>query len=252
VTDAQVEAIDASISSFSLSLPPDKREALRPDGTVDEVLLVAQLLLNWAAISLHRPRSTLTFVRNHYKTTCTRAESTGLPALAYSTHTAKALRAANAITNLASIQRPISFSTPVLVCGITCAATVHLPAYAMMDRPDQASAIKERLQLSISALGAFGEVWPRAAIAKSQIAKFAREVITTPCLYYDSTGRDMVPQITTDADSIPQIENLTPFDNDTWMENMLQVEEHGTGLGLGLGLDACELLDEGSLARIAG
>merc|ERR1711939_1154926 len=134
VTDPQVEAIDASITNYFLSLPPTKREVIGQCGLVDENLLVAHLLINWAAISLHRPRSSLTFIRNHYRTTCTRAEAAGLPALAYSSHTAKALRAANNIVNLATVQHSMINAPPVLMCGITTAATVHLPAYSLVLR----------------------------------------------------------------------------------------------------------------------
>ncbi|KIX06284.1 uncharacterized protein Z518_04259 [Rhinocladiella mackenziei CBS 650.93] len=223
VTDPQVEAIDTSISNFLLSLPLDKREIMRHDGTVDECLLVAHLVINWAAIGLHRPRSTLTFIRNHYRTTCTRAEAAGLPALTYASHTAKALRAANAITDLASVRRHVANCTPVLMCGITTAATVHLPAYAIVDRPDQATAIKERLQLGISALASFGEIWPRASIAKGQVAKFAREVLMKPNVCVDSTGPGMMPKISTEP--MPQLEYEVPFNNDVWMENLIQAEQ---------------------------
>jgi len=223
VTDPQVEAIDASISNFTLSLPIDKREVIRPDGSVDECLVNVHLLINWAAIALHRPRSTLTFIRNHYRTTCTKAEAAGLPALAYSSHTAKALRAANAIINLASIHSDFTSCSPTLMCGITTAATVHLPAYAIVDRPDQAVAIKERLQLGISALGSFGEIWPRATIAKGQVAKFAREVLMKPNVCVDSTGPGLMPRITTD--SMPQLEYEMPYNNEVWMENLIQAEE---------------------------
>ncbi|ETN45593.1 uncharacterized protein HMPREF1541_09425 [Cyphellophora europaea CBS 101466] len=189
ITDHQVEAIDASISNFTLSLPQDKRDVIPdPDGFVDETLLMAHMLINWAAILVHRPRSTLTFIRNHYATICTRVEAAGLPALAYASHTSKTLRAANTIINLATVQRPITYCTPSMVCGITTAATVHLPAYAIADTPGHATAIKERLQLGISALGRFAEIWPRASIAKSQVASFAREVLTRPSVCVDSTA----------------------------------------------------------------
>lgn len=221
VTDPQVEAIDASISNFFLSLPQEKREVILHDGTVDENLLVAHLVINWAALGLHRSRSTLTFIRNHYRTTCTRAEAAGLPALTYASHTAKALRAANNLTNLATIQRPLSYCTPVLMCALTAAATVHLPAYAIVDRADQALAIKERLQLIISALGSFGQIWPRAMVARGQVAKFAREVLTKPNLSLDSTSSsDIVPQL--DSEALPQLAYQLPFNNDLWIEQLLQ------------------------------
>ncbi|KAI9873559.1 MAG: hypothetical protein M1823_007891, partial [Watsoniomyces obsoletus] len=81
ITDPQVEAVDASISSFLLSLPPSKREVTSLDGHTDETLLMAHMVINWASILIHRPRSSLTFIRNHYKTICThRFSAAGLPA----------------------------------------------------------------------------------------------------------------------------------------------------------------------------
>jgi len=223
ITDPQVEAIDASISSFLLSLPAAKREPVRPDGTVDECLLLAHLVINWASISLHRPRSTLTFIRNHYKTACTKPEAAGLPALAYAAHTAKAIRAANNITNLVTIQRPLGHSTPFLMCGVSAAATVHLPAFSIADRPDQAVAIRERLQLCVSALGSFGEIWPRAATVKGQVAQFARETLTNPGWCVGSPVAAL--PIGSDAVDAPtEIECEMPINNDVWMDTLLQDE----------------------------
>ncbi|KIW24221.1 uncharacterized protein PV07_09949 [Cladophialophora immunda] len=242
VTDPQVEGIDAAISNLLLSLPMDKREVVRNDGTIDECLLIAHLVIHWAAICLHRPRSTLTFIRNHYRTTCTKAEAAGLPALAYTSHTAKALRAANAITNLASIQTDVKMCSPVLMCGLTTAATVHLPAYAIVDTPDQAVAIKERLQLSISALGSFGEVWPRATIAKGQVAKFAREVLTKPNVYVDSTVPGMIPRV---SEPVPQLEYQMPFNNESWMDNLIQAEQD-------IEAPSCPVFDTFAMAQTQG
>ncbi len=221
VTDPQVEGIDAAISNLLISLPMEKREVVRSDGSIDECLFIAHLVIHWAAICLHRPRSTLTFIRNHYRTTCTKAEAAGLPALAYTSHTAKALRAANAITQLAGIQPDVKMCSPVLMCGLTTAATVHLPAYAIVDTPDQALAIKERMQLCVTALGAYGEVWPRATVAKTQVAKFAREVLTKPNVYVDCTASHMIPRA---SEPVAQLEypQMPAFDNGAWMDNLIQ------------------------------
>lgn len=245
VTDPQVEAIDATISNYFFSLPLDKREVIRQDDRIDQSLAVAHLIVNWAAILLHRPRSTLTFIRNHYRTTCTRAEAAGLPALAYSSHTAKALRAANNIVNLATIQKSMAFSSPTLMCGITTAATVHLPAYAIVDRPDQAGAIKERLQLGISALASFGEIWPRAMIAKGQVAKFAREVLTKPNVCVDSTGPGMIPRIA--QEPMPQLQYDMPYDNEMWMENLIGAEQDVVVDGAN-----CPVFDQFAMSNVPG
>jgi len=117
----------------------------------------------------------------------------------------------------------MAYCSPTMMCGITTAATVHLPAYAIVDRPDQAVAIKERLQVGISALAALGQIWPRAMIAKGQVAKFAREVLTKPNVCVDSTGSGMIPRIVPDA--MPQLQYEEPFNNDLWMQNLIQSEQ---------------------------
>ena len=237
ITDPQVEAIDASISNFFLSLPPSKREVVEIDGSVDEPLLMAHMLINWSSILLHRPRSTLTFIRNHYATVCTKREAASMPALAYASHTSKTLRAANAIISLASIQRPLAFCTPCLMCGITTAAVVHLPAYAIAEDNSQAVAIKERLQLGISALGRFSEIWSRAAIAKSQIAAFAREVLTKPNVSVDSTGIGVIPSAKSSSQlqdlELPGSQALLEYNmfmnsDDHWTEIMDQSDSYGS------------------------
>lgn len=172
VTNAQVETIDASIQSFLLSLPPQLREVVENDGKVDEDLFAAHMIIQWASIALHRPRSNLTFVRNHYGTACSSQESVGIPALSFRSHTAKAIRAANAISKLAAIQTPPALHMPCFACAIALSATVHLPAYTLQENKNE---IRERLHLSISALAAIGEVWPLASIVQTQVAQFARD-----------------------------------------------------------------------------
>lgn len=90
-------------------------------------------------------------------------------------------------------------------------------------RPDDSH--QERLQLGISALAAFGEIWPRASIAKGQVARFAREILLKPDVCVDSTGPEQMPRITTETTNFAQIEYEAPFNNDIWMDNLLQAEE---------------------------
>jgi hypothetical protein len=172
VTNAQVETIDASIQSFLLSLPPLFREVVEHEGKVDEVLFTTHMIIHWASIALHRPRSNLTFLRNHYRTACSSEEPISMPALSFQSHAAKAIRAANAISKLTAIQTAPALHTPCFACVIALSATVHLPAYTMQSNQSE---IKERLHLSVSALAAIGEVWPLASTVRAQVAQFARE-----------------------------------------------------------------------------
>ena len=67
-SDEQVEGLDTNLASFALSLPPNKRHIVERGGTVDEVLFSTHNIIDCALIMLHRPRSSLPFIRNHYPT----------------------------------------------------------------------------------------------------------------------------------------------------------------------------------------
>jgi len=65
-------------------------------------------------------------------------------------------------------------------------------------------------------------VWPRASIAKGQVAKFAREVLTKPNVYVDCTASHMIPRA---SEPVPQLEYQMPtFNNESWMDNLIQAE----------------------------
>ncbi|KAL9114837.1 MAG: hypothetical protein Q9227_001080 [Pyrenula ochraceoflavens] len=190
-----VAAADASLHSYLLSLPPSKRDLIPMNSSpvsatsnssntnqsnapnVDEILFASHTSLHVALISLHRPRSNLTFIQNHYPNRChPSATPTALPLQSYDTHRAKALQAANAITTATSLHVPLLRHSPCFICEIAQAAIVYLPAYIMETDRRTADSIKQRLQLLVNALNTIGEVWALAKDVKRQIAFFAKEM----------------------------------------------------------------------------
>jgi hypothetical protein len=216
VMNAQVETIDASIQSFLLSLPLHFREVVENDGKVDEVLFTAHMIIQWASIALHRPRSNLTFLRNHYRTACSSEESVGIPALSFQSHAAKAIRAANAISKLTAIQTAPALHTPCFACVIALSATVHLPAYASQTNQSE---IKERLHLSVSALAAIGEVWPLASIVRAQVAQFARETFQAASLPATNTALEEIPTIA-EAPRPEHFDLENMINDDSWLNEL--------------------------------
>lgn len=210
-TSEQVGSLDASLANFFLSLPQNKRSPISLDGRIDEVLFSAQNIIDCAQIMLHRPRSNLVFVRNHYPTPCTRQESIGSPISPYEIHTSKAVKAANSLSSAAALRSPLAMHSPCFVCAIAMAAVVHLPAYSMETNLERASAIKERLQLSISALNSISEVWPTAGAAKLQISQFAREIFA---------GRAAAVGHEQSAQQIQQINIESMMDDQTWLDRL--------------------------------
>ena len=216
--DEQVESLDASLANFILSLPPDKRYTIERDGKCDEILFSAHNLIDSALISLHRPRSTLTFIQNHYPTECTRPEAIRAPISAYELHTAKTLKAANSISQAIALRTPLSKHSPCFVCATLLSAIVHLPAYSVEVDMERASAIKERLQLTINALNSIGEVWPMGKAAKAQISQFARDVFAGQAV---AAGRAQV------GAQIQQIDIEAMMEDQTWLDELASLAPGG-------------------------
>lgn len=214
-TSSYVETLDQRLSNFRLSLPGNKKEGLTPNGQVDEVMFGALMTASCAEIALHRPRSSLVYIRNHYPTACTPEETQGLTAVEYRSHDAKAIRAANAITNLLTVPSAPILHTPCFTCALTVATTVQLPAM-VQNRTIEGAAFKDRIQLAINAMGSISEVWPMAIATKSQIASFARDILksgTDPNLLEAALPPQ---QSTTPSDSLSTSQ---PFDEDSYVEN---------------------------------
>jgi hypothetical protein len=226
-SDSEVEAMDASIASWHLSLPRSKRfEAICGlSGDTDEMLFVAHSIISWCSILLHRPRSILVFIKSHYATTCTPSEAITSPSVQHASHTTKAMVAANTIASLASLPRSVEYGSPMFMCMLTTAATVHLPAYAVAESEQTRGAIKERLKVSIAALARISEIWPRASQAKQQVSAFANDVLRQSGDLSDETshlGKD-APISDSIYDAVPGFleMNDSTLWNETWMESLL-------------------------------
>ncbi|CAD0048335.1 unnamed protein product [Aureobasidium pullulans] len=55
----EVQAIDNSLAAWTHYVPPEKRDLISNSGEVDELLFQAHMVIHWATILLHMPRSEL-------------------------------------------------------------------------------------------------------------------------------------------------------------------------------------------------
>jgi Fungal Zn(2)-Cys(6) binuclear cluster domain/Fungal specific transcription factor domain len=189
VRDSAVGTMDGELSNFLLSLPPEKREIIEVDGAVDEVLFNAHMIINWALIFLHRPRSWLSSGPQHYETACTLNAETqqqgsgetgasGPLSDTHAVHTSKAISAASQMLKAASVRTSWKRHTPCFTCAAASAAVVLLPAYALEQDAQRSQALQGRLQLAINSLARIGEVWALARLVKTQITQFAAKIFT--------------------------------------------------------------------------
>ncbi|KMU90387.1 hypothetical protein CIHG_08197 [Coccidioides immitis H538.4] len=164
----QVESIDASIGSWFHHLPNSKRNILGPDGTVDQLLFRAHMIINCALIYLHLPRSNLLSTPTATASIpCARrslciaaASSTNL------THAIKSIKAANDLAALAALRSTIIKQTPFFIS--LCMLREGIQLFAATARPNRPH--RGRLK-------ALNSTWVISRLVMKQIKLVAREVL---------------------------------------------------------------------------
>ncbi|KAK0390836.1 hypothetical protein NLU13_0339 [Sarocladium strictum] len=170
-------AAEAAVSGWLLSLPQDKKDGLKPNGEVDEVMSCALMIIHLAGICLHLPQSPLVFAGD-FKTVCGNDFipcTTDAPKL----HQSAALRSANAIARLLTAHADLRGLSPCFSCAVAYSSVVLLAEYSTQSSP-RPLYLGENLQLELNALQSLGSIWPIAGVVRGQIACFARDVMARP------------------------------------------------------------------------
>ncbi|KAL5338290.1 hypothetical protein BJX70DRAFT_205253 [Aspergillus crustosus] len=173
----QVEAIDARITSFFHHLPESKAEVLRPDGTVDEMMFQATMVMNGTSIYLHFPRSDLlSSPAVAAEVICGHHGPCSIPAFSHHAHAMKAVKAANQISSLASIRMPVVKHTPFFICSLVMSSIVQLAACSVKagQMPDPS---RDRLSLTIGVFKTLANTWAISQSIMRQIKAVARDVM---------------------------------------------------------------------------
>ncbi|KAI9373374.1 hypothetical protein BJX61DRAFT_383922 [Aspergillus egyptiacus] len=173
----QVEAIDARITSFFHHLPESKAELLRADGTVDEMMFQATMVINGTSIYLHFPRSDLlSSPAVAAEVICGHHGPCSIPAFSHHAHAMKAVKAASEISSLASIRMPVVKHTPFFICSLVMSSIVQLAACSVKagQMPDPS---RDRLSLTIGVFKTLANTWAISQSIMRQIKAVARDVM---------------------------------------------------------------------------
>ncbi|PYH99402.1 C6 transcription factor [Aspergillus ellipticus CBS 707.79] len=173
----QVEAIDARITSWFHHLPESKAELLRPDGTVDEMMFQATMIVNGSSIYLHFPRSDLlSSPAVAAEVICGHHGPLSIPAFSHHAHAMKAVKAASEISTLASIRMPVVKHTPFFICSLVLSSMVQLAACSVKagQMPDPS---RDRLTLTIGVFKTLARTWAISQSIMRQIKAVARDVM---------------------------------------------------------------------------
>ncbi|PGH11180.1 hypothetical protein AJ79_05022 [Helicocarpus griseus UAMH5409] len=173
----QVESLEANIGSWFRHTPEDRPNALCIDGTVDQVLFRAYMLVHCASIYVHLPRSCLMASPTANATiACARRGTYLMPTSHTLTHASKALEAANGIVTLGSIRSPLLKHTPFFICGLVLGAVVQLCACSV-NVGTSIEPRRDRLALIVGELKALDRTWALAHQVMWHIKMLAREVL---------------------------------------------------------------------------
>lgn len=201
------DAINASISSFLLSLPATKCEGLKDNGDVDEVMICALMIIHLARICLNFPRSKL--ARRGFTTVCG-TDRGKVASGREASYSAASLSSAQALTKLISLHTSLKTLSPCFACAVAFSAVVQLSEYASQT-PPRPPYLQENLQLQLSALQSLGETWPIAHVVRSQLAQFFREI-----------SSETQTQPTAGAEPMAMFDPLTR--EDQWLQELMSEE----------------------------
>ncbi|CRG86591.1 hypothetical protein PISL3812_03601 [Talaromyces islandicus] len=172
-----VESVDARIVSWFHHLPESKMELMLADGTVDEMMFQAKMVVNGASIYLHFPRSDLlSSPAVAAEVICGHSGLCLMPAFSHHSHAMKAVKAASEISNLAAIRMPETKHTPFFICALVLSSIVQLAAYSVKagQVPDPR---RDRLSLTVGVFRSLGKTWAISQSVNRQIRAVARDVL---------------------------------------------------------------------------
>ncbi|KAF2459203.1 hypothetical protein BDY21DRAFT_203329 [Lineolata rhizophorae] len=173
-----VQTADSRIVNWTFHLPEGKRQIVRTQSRIDEVLFQAHMIISSATILLHRPRSYLGTGEVEEITACVVPGQTLLSTDTKEFHTSKAMQAAEDVSRLIRHPCPIKQHTPFFTCVVVLAAVAHLSYWSFVADGNDA-AIKELIRLDVGALKTISDLWPIGKLTLSQVKGVAHEMFVS-------------------------------------------------------------------------
>ncbi|KAE8167879.1 hypothetical protein BDV40DRAFT_129364 [Aspergillus tamarii] len=176
---SQVHAVDHAIAGWIHHLPDGKGDILQPDGKGDEMLFQAYMIVQYASMFLHFPRSDLISMLPNPDIACAQNEPHVSPTTSQRLHGLKAIVASKWIFNLAALRLPVIKHTPLFICALLSAAIVQLSALSKRSQDENIDLTEcyDSMYLAIGVLKSFSKHWPLGQSALQELQKVASEVL---------------------------------------------------------------------------
>jgi hypothetical protein len=174
--EAIVEFFDTKLAIWTSLLPTSKKDPLRRDGTIDEIMFVAHMIAVVTINALHRPLSSLSLCPEELNTQAFLCPTrfTLLPKQGRGSHTARVLKAMEMHTKLLAIPCSIERHSVFAMCMSAQLATPQISACKNMLEDHALSIARDRIRLSIGFLNAMGSFWPLGKMMAKEVRHIAR------------------------------------------------------------------------------
>ncbi|KAF5598238.1 C6 transcription factor [Fusarium pseudocircinatum] len=216
-SEAIIQSADSALDAWLLLLPKDKKPVLKADGTIDELMFQAHLLIHVATIGVHRPLSDLRFNPVEKVSSCAREPPVDTPKPdLINVHTTRILKSVNAQIQLLALPVRPFHHTPFTTCMVSEGTLALLSACTYMLKDQALAVARDQIRLTIGCLKAVGEVWPRTARNVKEIQTIARHVLGLGGSSADvgsTPGSTQVPSLT-QSEGEGSMESLPTMDSD--------------------------------------
>ncbi|RDL30689.1 uncharacterized protein BP5553_10034 [Venustampulla echinocandica] len=172
----QVQAIDNVIAGWTHHLTPAKADIINHYGEGDELLFQAHMIVQYAGMFLHFPRSDLISTIPDSAIACAQSETLVPPTSPQHLHGIKAVEASKELANLAALRLPVQRHTPFFICGLVSSAIVQLSASAKHGTYC-IEQHRDRVSLIIGVLRTLSKNWALAQAALHELKQVAGEVL---------------------------------------------------------------------------
>ncbi|KAF5724637.1 C6 transcription factor [Fusarium mundagurra] len=209
-SEAIIQSADSAFDAWLLLLPKDKKPVLKADGTIDELMFQAHLLI-------HVPLSDLRFNPVEKVSSCAREPPADTPKPdLINVHTTRILKSVNAQIQLLALPVRPFHHTPFTTCMVSEGTLALLSACTYMLKDQALAVARDQIRLTIGCLKAVGDVWPRTARNVKEIQTIARHVLGLGGSSADvgsTPGSNQVPSLT-QSEGESSMESLPTMDQD--------------------------------------
>ncbi|KAF2728467.1 hypothetical protein EJ04DRAFT_581323 [Polyplosphaeria fusca] len=172
---------DTMMTAWCNLLPKSKKSLLRDDGSVDELLFKANILMHTYMVDLHRQLSNLKYIPIEAASKCapppppdSNAQFKEDAAL----HTAKVLFATEKLNGLLTLPTRLTTHTPFIICMISNMTIAHLSACRWIFQEPERQLERDKIRLNMGVLKMLGEYWPAGKREYREMGIIAREILS--------------------------------------------------------------------------